>query len=206
MIYPLGKIIKNYNIPIYGIIHVGAHEGQEYEEYLENGIDNMLLFEPVKSNYQMLITHVSGNKNIKCFNIGLGNKTGEERMYVDTKNGGMSSSILKPGTHLKYYPEIVFDKTEVIFIDKLDNISFDRKLFNAINIDVQGYELEVLRGAIDTLSYIDILLIELNSEEVYVGCALADEVDNFLKEYGFLRAWDNLANSPQGDSIYLRKK
>jgi len=57
-----------------------------------------------------------------------------------------------------------------------------------IKADVQGYELEVLRGASETLASADAVLLEVSFRELYEGQPLAHEVIAFLGDRGFLIA------------------
>ena len=54
-----------------------------------------------------------------------------------------------------------------------------------LKIDVQGYELEVLRGAERTLPLIDVILTEVNHIEVYAGAPLVAELIGYLAERGY---------------------
>jgi hypothetical protein len=127
---------------------------------------------------------------------------GEVDMYVETANQGQSSSVLEPGTHLDTYPQITFDNKVKVKIDRLDN--FDFSDCNVLNIDVQGYELEVLKGATETLKHIDMILTEVNTGEVYKGCAKMEELDNYLR--GFKRVYEHIfGNINYGDAIYIRQ-
>jgi FkbM family methyltransferase len=207
MVISLQKMIQKYNLKVHGVIHIGAHYGQEYSDYKKQGIKNMLFFEPVPVIYEKLLTNLPVNDpNVKTFNMALGNKTGKTEMYIETRNQGQSSSCLPPALHLNYSPTITFDTTQFVSIDKLDNIEFDRTLYNMINIDVQGYELEVFKGAEKTLSTIDIIYSEINFEELYKGCVLAEELDGFLKKFGFIRILTCNAHKSWGDALYLKYK
>jgi hypothetical protein len=73
-----------------------------------------------------------------------------------------------------------------------------------INIDVQGYELEVFKGSDKTLNYIDIIYTEVNFNEVYKGCCLITRLDNFLLEYGFKRVLPDSSPGTWGDALYLK--
>ncbi len=205
MIIPLSRMIKDYVLDIQGVIHIGAHYGQEYADYVACGIENMILFEPAKSNYKKLLEVLPEKESIKTFNLALGNETGERMMYVETANQGKSNSLLPPGTHLAMYPRIKFDiqDQEMVKIDKLDNIYFYRGLYNMINIDVQGFELEVFRGAEKTLQSIDIIYTEINLEDVYKGCCQVEDLDDFLKPFGFIRILHK-DNDSWGDALYLK--
>jgi FkbM family methyltransferase len=205
MLIKLNKLISEFNLKINGVLHIGANDGDEFNDYYNAGIKNMIFFEPLKDVYNKLIQNIIMTDNIKSYNIALGNMTGEIDMYVETFNKGMSSSILKPELHLTQYPHIKFDNKETVKIDKLDNIDFDRTLFNMINIDVQGYEIEVFNGAIKTLETINIVYTEVNRDEVYKNCCRVEEVDEFLKKFGFNRLITEWTGNTWGDSLYLKK-
>jgi FkbM family methyltransferase len=202
MIISLKYIIGKYKLNIKGVIHIGAHYGEEYLVYKERGVKNMMFFEPVKANYNILLKNV-GNDGI-CWNMALGNETGEKEMFIETANYGQSCSLLEPGTHLIQYPKIAFDKREKVKIDRLDNIAFDRQMYNMVNIDVQGYELEVFKGAVKTLETIDIIYTEVNFEDVYKNCCHVEDLDLFLKTFGFIRILTDAKPKTWGDALYLK--
>lgn len=205
MIMTFDDLVKNFKLDIRGVIHVGAHVGQEYMNYKRHGIDNMLFFEPVPEIYEKLIKALPKDSSIKTFNIALGNETGEREMYIETVNQGMSSSLLEPGTHLVTYPHIVFPEKKKVSIDKLDNIEFPKLAYNMLNMDVQGFELEVLKGAVKTLPYIDIIYTEINTEDVYKNCAHVEDLDAFLSIFNFKRVETKMACKSWGDALYIKK-
>jgi len=206
MLIKLGEIIRDYDLKIRGIIHIGAHWGQEYPEYAKHNIKNIIFFEPVKSNYKMLLDGLPQDDNIKTFNFALGNEVGEKEMFTETVNRGQSCSFLEPYKHLETYPHIKFYGKEKVRINKLDNVAFDRTLYNMINIDVQGYEIEVFKGSIGVLDSIDIIYTEINFDEVYKNCCRVEDVDAFLDEFGFTRivTEDRYRSNGWGDALYLR--
>ena len=59
---------------------------------------------------------------------------------------------------------------------------------NYLNIDIQGYELEALKGSENGLkNYVDYIYIEISREEMYEESVLKNELDSYLKDFGFLR-------------------
>ena len=207
MVISFDKLVKKYNLKIKGVLHIGAHFGQEYEGYVNQGIKNMIFFEPVKSTYFKLLAHLGKSLpgyNITTYNVALGSESCQKEMFIEKVNLGQSSSLLEPKDHLKYSPTILFDSREIVDVELLDNIEFDRTLFNMINIDVQGYELEVFKGASETLKTIDIIYAEVNFEELYKDCVQVDELDAFLKKFGFIRILTQLAHKSWGDALYLK--
>ena len=165
----------------------------------------MLFFEPLSDNFRHLSENIPEDINIKLYNMALGNMTGEVEMNVETTNQGMSSSILEPDIHLTQYPHITFNSKEIVKIDKLDNIEFDRKQFNMINIDVQGYELEVFKGAVNTLPHIDYVMAEVNRDYLYKDCVLVEELDKFLESFSLKRVDTYWAGGNWGDALYIKK-
>ena len=63
---------------------------------------------------------------------------------------------------------------------RLDDLALDLSKYNFMNIDVQGYELEVFKGAFETLKNIDYIISEVNQDEVYEGCPHVSELDKYL--------------------------
>jgi hypothetical protein len=78
--------------------------------------------------------------------------------------------------------------------------------YNFINMDVQGYELEVMRGAMNTLDKIDYIISEVNKEELYENCVRVDRLDNFLSKFGFKRVETNWEGVTWGDALYIKDK
>jgi len=169
-----------------GVICVGANLGQELEGWISLGIKDFILFEPVCATFQKLKKIIANkNVNIQLFNIALGNRKGRIMMFTETCHQGKSSSILEPLLHLDQYPDIEFDSKELVELDKLDNIEYNRNLYDKMQIDTQGYEMEVLRGAEKSLITIDELTIEVYRKELYRGCPMIEEVTDWLSYRGF---------------------
>jgi hypothetical protein len=72
-------------------------------------------------------------------------------------------------------------------------------------MDVQGYELNVLKGAVETLKDIDYIWTEVNYEELYNTCALMEDLDAFLEPLGFKRMF-NSDYGGWGDAYYKKIK
>lgn len=215
MLISLDTLIDQYNLNIRGVIHIGAHYGQEYADYVRRNITSIMFFEPLKDNYEKLLSNINltdsnfpGAKSntVTSYNIALGNSTGNISMNVESVNQGMSSSILEPVLHLQQYPHITFDKKEVVKIDKLENIEYDLSKFNMINIDVQGYELEVFKGAGEKLNYIDVIYSEVNRDEVYKNCCKVEEIDEYLSKFNFERVLTSWDGGSWGDALYIKNK
>ena len=54
MLISFGGMRKKYGMDIKGIIHVGGHFGEEMREYISEGIKNIIVFEPLSKNFEVL--------------------------------------------------------------------------------------------------------------------------------------------------------
>jgi FkbM family methyltransferase len=205
MVMSLDRLIEMYNLKIKGVIHIGAHFGEEYADYARHGVKDMMFFEPVKKNFQILVASLPKDEQIKLYNLALGCQEGKMDMFTETWNHGQSCSLLEPKLHLTQYPHIKFDEKEEVTVIRLDHVEFDRSLYNMINMDVQGYELEVLIGGVATLPAIDIIYTEVNRAELYSHCVQVGELDNFLTQYGFERVETDWIGKTWGDALYLKR-
>lgn len=203
MLLDFNQIIKKYNLKIKGVIHIGAHYGQEHNLYKENNIKNIAYFEPLKDNFNVLKENIY-DQNVKLFNMALGNINGEIEMYVEKNNKGQSSSILEPKIHLTQYPHITFDNKEKVTIFRLDDVGLDINDYNLINIDVQGYELEVFMGSEKTLNNIDYIISEINRDELYKNCVKIEELTDFLSKFGFVLVEQSWDGGNWGDGLFVK--
>ena len=203
MLLDLEKLKEKYNLDIKGVLHIGAHFGQEYSTYEKMGIKNTMFFEPLPHTFQKLKDNIGGKTIL--INTALGNVIGEIEMNVETANQGQSSSILEPMIHLKQYPHITFNNKVTVAITKLDEFLEEKDKFNMINIDVQGYELEVFKGGESFLHHIDYIMTEVNRDEVYKGCPRIEELDGYLGVYGFERVETTWDGGTWGDAFYIKK-
>ena len=203
MLISFTNLNRKYNMDIKGIIHVGAHYGEEIQEYVDNGIQNITVFEPLSMNFNILQERLSNiNANIEGHQVALGSQEKKAIMYL-SDNESQSSSILKPKVHLTHHPHVHFKGTEEVEVMLLDNFNIGNA--NFINMDVQGYELEVLKGGLETLKQIDYVYCEVNRDEVYENNAYVQEIDEFLSDYDMLRVETDWAGEIWGDALYIKR-
>ena len=204
MIFDIKKI--NDIRKIKGVIHVGGFVGEELLDYRSLGLDNTVIFEPQPKLFEIIQSKIMLNE--KTFNVALGSKNENKTMYISHREGGIingcgaSSSLLKPKKHLEEHPEVTFPEKIEVQVKTLDDYCFSN--FNFLNIDVQGYELEVLKGGIKLLEKIDMILTEINRDEVYEGCPMVEEIDNFLLQFGMKRIFEFWQSKSWGDALYVK--
>lgn len=165
-----------------GVIDIGAHWGEEYESWVNHGAKNFLFIEPIKANYERLLDKFP---QYPVLHLALANHTGESKMFVDTAHHNLSASLLKPCLHTEVYPDVLFDKIETVKVDKLDNIEYNRKLYDHVYLTAQGMELDILKGAEKSLKNIKTITAEVFHKRLYEGSCLVEEVVEWLDDRGF---------------------
>jgi hypothetical protein len=89
--------------------------------------------------------------------------------------------------------------------DFLKEQNLDITQFNFLNIDVQGVELSVIKSFGDMIDKIDYIYTEVNTEELYVGGCLLNEIDSYLQKYNFIRCEIFMTKHNWGDAFYIKR-
>lgn len=206
MTFDLSEISREFGAPISGLIHVGANDASELQSYIEAGIPRVKLFEPLKEPFRRLSENSARFRNsasIEIFNVALGSKKGSADINIST-NAGASSSILEPAMDRKLQRKIGFIGKETVVVDILSEYLNEGDQFNLLVIDVQGYELEVLRGAGSKINQFDYIISELNRKTQYKGSATVEDIDTFLETAGYSRMLTHWPSRYWGDALYVR--
>lgn len=197
---------SKYSFNVNGIIHVGAHLGQEYEEYI-NFFGNVKIhfFEPLPEMFLGMQKNLGDKSDVYLHNVALGECDSLKKMYVDTEMLGQCSSVLKPKEFFNIFSHIKFDEKNEITVQQktLDSYSIDD--CNMLTLDVQGYELMVLKGSVKTLEKIDYIFTEFNTVEMYESCPSLEELDSFLYQRNFIRVETWYTDGNWGDAFYLKQ-
>ena len=190
----LQNVISKHLLNFDSFIDIGANKG-EFTDFLLSEIQKLdptptkskrfILIEPHAVMYRHLKNKYKG-KNIDIIKCALGSKNFNSDLHV-ANNNFASSSLLNFDLHKKIIPDIMMvgrQKTMVRKLSTIVDLSSSRSVF--LKIDVQGYELEVLKG-ISKKDYrnITMLLVECNLVKTYRNCALLEEILIFMRQRGF---------------------
>lgn len=184
-----------------GVIHIGAHAGQERELY---GQLPVIWIEAAPLVYQVLCERIADKPNQRALNYLIAD--GERYKFGLASNACQSSSIYDLKRHKDMWPDVGFiAATELDSFTLADVIhveSIDLDIYDTLVLDVQGAELVVLQGADDYLRRFRWIQAEAADFEAYAGgCQLAD-LDQFLTAHGFVREQLYLAKSAEGVGNY----
>lgn len=205
---PFIKKIKKINT----LIDVGSNKGQ-FILLCIKFFPNLLIysFEPIKEALIKQKNLLSFKNNIYFYNTGIGNKKKKINFFITNRVD--SSSFLTINKSKNYNKNYYVKEKRKIKIQKLDQILNNKKLIKPvlIKIDVQGFELEVLKGSKKILPNIDYLLLEVSKNQMYNKQAIEIEIINFLKKEKFRimvsSKWKRINNTEfmQRDILFKRK-
>jgi len=208
----LKELIKGIKTPE-TIIDIGSNKGQFIlliEKIYPN--KNIYSFEPIKEMIDKQKKFFSYKNNIIFHNIALGSSTTLKEFLITTRMD--SSSFLKIVSDKNKSKNYDIVENRNIQINTLDNLLINEKISHPvlIKIDVQGYELEVLRGANNLLKKTDYLLLEVSKNEMYQNQPIEKVIVEYLKNLNFdiLKSnnWSKIQNTNfyQRDIIFYKKQ
>lgn len=187
-----------------GVLHVGAHYGEEALDYEEFGWIPVIWVEAQPLLAKNLHDRLDPKKH-SVINAAVWDQNGI-RMKFKLASNSQSSSLLAFGTHAEDYPEVLYTEEFEVTTRRLDSFLSDGGGPNFVNLDIQGAEGMALRGLGKGLEAIDAIYTEVNRKEVYLGCTMIKDLDIFLEDAGFVRVatrW--ILGKGWGDALYLRR-
>jgi hypothetical protein len=117
---------------------------------------------------------------------------------------------LELGHHKVIHPSVHYVGQFPTVTRRIDNYFHPNSFQNGkwfLNVDLQGYELNAIKGMGDMLRRFDWVYAEVNKKETYVGCALVGDLDEYLEKFGFERVETGVwVGDTWTDALYCKKK
>jgi FkbM family methyltransferase len=203
----IDSYLKQNNIIITGILHIGSHECEELTSYTNYGINSNDIIWIDGLQDKVTLCKNKGIKNV--YKQLISDKDNELVKFYRTNNN-QSSSIFEMGTHLIHHPEVFVTESYLdttITIDtffKKNNLNSNK--YNFWNFDIQGAELKALMGSTESIKNVDVIYLEISFEYIYKNGALSTEIDSFLEKYNFKRILTHMTKYNWGDAVYIKQK
>jgi FkbM family methyltransferase len=146
-------------------------------------------FDADEAEVERLVEEYADRPHARVTAATLGASPGTAVLLV-TKEPG-ATSLFEPthptATHLAPYEGSTVEKTVAVDVVTLDAWAADSSVarIDAMKLDTQGSELDILRGATRALQDVRHLEIEVAFNEIGKGAPLFGEVDGFLRARGF---------------------
>lgn len=178
-----------------GVVHVGAHRGEEVPGYLLQKRSPIICFEP-----QILEAHSLGA--VEFHRVALGNVRGIFDFYVPFHLQEHEGMDTQSASLLKVIPQRAIDNGWVpprymamtVPVVRFDDWAVEHKFqhdsCDLLRVDVQGFELQVLEGFGNFLTGFHVIVCECSSPPIYKNGYSAEDVVAFLRDKGFTRVSD----------------
>jgi FkbM family methyltransferase len=169
------------------VYDIGANDGTWSKILLELNphVKDISLFEPRKEAFNKIKENLSANINLHLFQFALGS----ENTVSVIKGGSTSASLLDAGElqNILFPGSFNSQCNENITINRLDDVVKENNLSypDLIKIDVQGYEMEVLKSAENVLKNTPFLIIELSFVELYKNQPPTSQLLDYLERFNF---------------------
>jgi FkbM family methyltransferase len=208
MLIEFSYLCQKYQFTPKGIIHIGAHDLEEMSQYLYRGVSKIVWVEGNPDLVSKNSRRVDGT-NQKLFH-GLVYSEDDKEVEFNITNNLQSSSILEFGKHKEYHPHVDLVESRKMTTTRVDSLLEKNEInpeeFDFVNLDIQGVELQALKGFGKYLDNIKYIYTEVNSGEVYKNNDSIEDLDLFLSEFGFKRVETEMTPFEWGDAFYIRKK
>lgn len=198
---------KGYNIS--GIVHVGTNDWYELQWYLKMGITHCLGFEPLSEAIERFYQKYQDLPiTVDLLEVALG-KTKERKMLNVANKDGQSSSFFETTEDYKgEFPDQYYVGQRITPIIRFDSLlegdppSIDLSKYDCLVLDVEGMELDVLKGMGQYLRYFKFLNIECSGEPTYIDGPSAEKIIDYVKKFGFVQ---DSPIEPHNDIMFIRK-
>jgi len=177
------------------IFDVGAYQGEYAQTCLDIWPDSQIVcFEPQVEAVNELKQRL--NDRVDVYPILLGS---EETGSAVLHEAETASSVLQE--HVDQ--SLPTSKHRMRTVDSIVDADLGGRPPDLLKLDVQGYELEVLRGAEKSLNRVRCILMEVNLLDIHQNVPLLADVTEWLAKRGFV-AYDicGLIRRPLDDALW----
>ena len=203
MFITVSELSRYWNISPTGVLHVGAHLGEEALDYEKFGWTPVIWVEAQPILVQKLNSRLDSSKH-KVVEAAIWEEDGVP-LKLHIASNSQSTSLLNFGSHADSYPQITFVSEIDVSTKRLDSIIRAEEMPNLINLDIQGVELSAIRSLGKLLHTVDYIYTEVNKSEVYEECTLVTDLDEYLLDKGFKRVTTRwYLKEGWGDALYIR--
>jgi len=146
-------------------VDIGGNKGEYSEEIISRfqGV-RVFIFEPSRFNQNTLEMKFSDNPNVRVFQIALSDSAGFMPLYADSPGSGGASLLHRKIGHFGIHVSEI-EKIEVRRFDEIW-IKENGDIIDLVKIDVEGYELNVLRGFGEILTRVRVVQFEMGGTDI----------------------------------------
>jgi len=209
MLIPMEDLTNRLSIHPSGVLHLGGHVGEEADAYDNAGVCRVLWVEAHTEAFAALQRAVSSRPGHITYFGAVSERDDQVVDFYRTSNV-CSSSLLPLHKHKEKHPDVSpagIQKVKTVTVDTLlSRLGLNADGYEFLNMDLQGGEMLALSGMVRYLESCRWVYTEINTEELYLGCALFPEIDSFLVARDFKLVEKKLWSETHawGDALYVK--
>jgi FkbM family methyltransferase len=165
----LREFLERHSIEV--VVDAGASGGQFGRALRKAGFTGRIIsFEPLSEPFDVLRANAANDPLWDVHRLALGDEKGRRRMNLSADT--TSSSFLDRGRPELVMAEARYVGREDVFVERLDDVLADLGVAEGrvlLKLDVQGYQLPVIRGGEATLARVMAVQCELSVQPLYDG-------------------------------------
>jgi len=194
------------------VVDIGANRGQfslAVRRWAPGA--QVVAFEPLAAPADRFRKVFQDDSKVVLHQAAIGPEAGEAIIHVSAAD---DSSSLLPISQLqqRLFPGTGEVRTETIKVGRLADFVSTKEIAGPalLKLDVQGFELEALRGCEDLLECFACVYAECSFVELYSGQALAHDVIEWLARHGFILTgvynpcYEKKGKTVQGDFLFAK--
>ena len=170
------------------IVHAGTHLGEEcidkYSKMFQGS--TIFTFEPCLKSYNFSKQRIisEGVRNMHIYNVGLSDTNSVSKLLLSEKSNTHSLFTKNP---VDMYTHPQTGETENIQLITLNSWCKENNVteIDFLSLNIEGNELNALKGAMDILPNTKVIFLEVNHCEIWTGCAMSKDIDDFLVHNNF---------------------
>lgn len=183
MLYPeeVGLILDNIQGELKYVLDIGANIGQFAVTLSELSPQTTIhSFEPLPSTYQLLRENVVAINNITTYQLGVGKKGNHSMFYLPSRS--VNASFIKNNANYRLKDQR--SKRTTVEITDTVSASTQRKKYDLIKVDVEGYEYQTIQNLKDIQTkYLYIEVTGSGREKRYKHSALFNEIQKSFGDF-----------------------
>jgi FkbM family methyltransferase len=180
-----------HTLDINCVLDVGAHYGEYATSLRKHGYTGRLVsFEPVEDAYRKCVTAATGDPNWLVRRLALGAQEADIPINILPVSAMNSFAVPSSYASAQLGQRVAITDTEIVPMRRLDSVFADAVQGIAhprvyLKMDTQGYDLEVVRGAAQSMPHVLALQSELAVTPLYEATPrMADAIET-LEGLGF---------------------
>jgi len=194
-------IFERIDVGIKGIIHVGLWDFVEHTCYTKLVGNKVIGIEGNPQVFEQMSKPVAEEAGYKVFNECVSGADNIEKEFFLAAHGS-SFHQGPPEWGKNRYIKVKTKTLSTI----LEENNLDPTEYDFLNIDVEGAELEVLKGYEKYLKYVNVIDLETTIQDRNLGGCTHNEIVGWLGARGFklVESSDSYQKEGWGDSVFVR--